>query len=504
MNKMGWHLGSVALQSFLGGKNSASAGRRIILLSIIAALFLPHLQAEEPFFNQRGYYITFMRTPTLGLEEWKRTIDYIQSDGANLVILWMGGAFRSKKFPITWLYNADHKNVQQDFVRELIDYAHQKNIKVTLGFTPFGYDGVNQYALEHPELKGIQENGNFIKMWGMHAWGYPLNPYRPEAQQFMLEYVREMFFDFYPNADGLFIESADYMISQCKECREPYYSAEFRFVRRISDEIWRAKPDATIIVYPTYFSGKTNEWMQARAMRAEGTRETLDPRWTVFFTPHSTALDAEVIGKAKSSLYWTERTILGLPPDIQAAAQVAARNKTTGFVPALEAYTFANDRETGGRRLKPFGFGWLANGANPFGEILVRVNRIAYREFARNPDLRFAEYRRILGEEIFGEAANDTLIDDLLFVQECFFLNRDFNEASALVSPISVKRELEAGRLGRADLENYRERLRRLAGIERRYREATNAGVVQMRNVAKWVTDSWKGPEGDIIERHLR
>lgn len=269
MNKKVGHLGSPKLLKSMPSRDSSVKVRRAmielnaivgaVLLALIPTLCLPQLQAGEPFFKQRGYYITFMRTPTLDLEEWKRTVDYIRSDGANLLILWMGGAFRSRKFPITWLYNADHKNVEQDFVRELIDYAHQKNIKVTLGFTPFGYDGVNQYALEHPELKGIQENGNFIKIWGMHAWGYPLNPYRPEAQQFMMEYVREMFFDFYPNAD----------------------------------EVWQAKPDATIIVYPTYFSGKTNEWMQARAMRAEGTRETLDPRWTVFFTPHSTALDSE-------------------------------------------------------------------------------------------------------------------------------------------------------------------------------------------------------------------
>ena len=54
---------------------------------------------------------------------------------------------------------------------ELIDYAHTKQIKVVLGFTPFAYDGANQYPLEHPQLKATQKNGEPAKLWGLHAWG---------------------------------------------------------------------------------------------------------------------------------------------------------------------------------------------------------------------------------------------------------------------------------------------------------------------------------------------
>src|SRR5688572_8597836 len=96
-------------------------------------------------FDVRGYYITFMRTPTLDLAAWKQTIDCVREDGGNTVILWIGGGFPSKKFPITWKYNRDHLNVRNNFARELIDYAHAQKIKVLLGFTPFAYDGANQY-----------------------------------------------------------------------------------------------------------------------------------------------------------------------------------------------------------------------------------------------------------------------------------------------------------------------------------------------------------------------
>ena len=89
-----------------------------------------------------------------------------------------------------------------------------------LALTPFSYDGVNQYPLQHPELKATQRNGHLAKLSGIHCWGYALNPARPAAQRFMLEYAREMMFNFYPNADGLMIESSDYAICYCSDCKE--------------------------------------------------------------------------------------------------------------------------------------------------------------------------------------------------------------------------------------------------------------------------------------------
>src|SRR6185503_3368659 len=131
-----------------------------------------------------------------------------------------------------------------DFVGELIDYAHTKRIKVLLGFTPFAYDGVNQYPLEHAELKATQKNGQPANLWGMHSWGYNLCPAKTESQRFLLDYVKEMYFEFYPNADGLLIESSDYAICHCADCRDKFFDHEFAFVRRISDEAWRKKPNA--------------------------------------------------------------------------------------------------------------------------------------------------------------------------------------------------------------------------------------------------------------------
>src|SRR5207249_406501 len=91
------------------------------LLAVLLAVAAP-VAADEPI-KIRGYYFTFCRMPTFGLAAWKQIYDRIQSDGGNIVLLWVGGAFRSKKFPVTWEYNHEHKNIQADFVRELIDYG---------------------------------------------------------------------------------------------------------------------------------------------------------------------------------------------------------------------------------------------------------------------------------------------------------------------------------------------------------------------------------------------
>jgi hypothetical protein len=39
--------------------------------------------------------------PTYDLADWKRIVDDIHDDGGNLLLLWLGGAFRSRKYPIT-------------------------------------------------------------------------------------------------------------------------------------------------------------------------------------------------------------------------------------------------------------------------------------------------------------------------------------------------------------------------------------------------------------------
>jgi hypothetical protein len=107
-----------------------------------------------------------------------------------------------------------------------------------------------------------------------------------------------MAFEFYPDADGLFIESSDYAICHCADCGPKFFEHEFAFVRALSDEVWARRPDATVVVYPHDFSGAKLRFSLTEATAA---RQPFDPRWTLFFTPHSAALEPALIAQARGA-----------------------------------------------------------------------------------------------------------------------------------------------------------------------------------------------------------
>jgi hypothetical protein len=471
---------------------------------VLAALMLlaspaPDSAREASPFAQRGYYITFMRMPTYDLADWKRIVDGIHDDGGNTLLLWVAGAFRSQKFPVTWAYNKDHENVRKDFVRDLIDHAHTRGVKVLLGFTPFGYDGVNQYPLERPETRAVGKDGKPIGMAGIGCWGYNLCPSKPESQRFMLDYVRDML-SFYPDADGLMIESSDYAICHCKDCGPHFFDQEFAFVKQISEDVWSKKPDAMIVVYPHYFSGS-----EVPGFGVKAAKQPFDPRWTLFFTPHSAHLDPELIKRARSSLWWDESPALRRPQDIQSGARRARDAGVTGYVPSLEAYSFvATVAEEGqawlkGRRQVPLGFGWLAPGDPPYDDLPMRVNRIAYREFSRNPDLPFDRYKEVLGPEVFGEASTPHLVDDLLTLQAVFATERTWCQPSPLVCPERVRAMKAQGTLTPPKRAEYRAALDRLRAIEGRHREPRSDGQKELHRIARWVLDRSESEDVDVL-----
>jgi hypothetical protein len=443
-------------------------------------------------FALRGYYITLMRMPVMGLAEWKQAIDCFAEDDANTLILWTAGGFRSRKFPITWQYNAEHANIQHDFVRELIDYAHAKHIRVLLGFTPFGYDGTNRYPIEHPELKARKPDGSPVDEFGIGSRGWNLCPAKAESQRFMREYIDEMVFDFYPNADGLLIESSDYAICNCPECGPKYYDHEFKFVRELSDKLWQRKPDATILVFPHYFSGAKVPGLDATAAK-----QPFDPRWGLIFAPHSSHFDAELMAKAKTTVFWSDVTALHTPREVAAAAQTARQHGVTGFVPSLEAFSYVPDRpEAGepwvvGKRHQPFGFDPTDDGKMPYSALPVRVQRFAYRTFSQNPDTKFAEFEQQLGEHFFGPNASDAKVADLLDLQRIWTIDSDWYWASPLLQPDFFSAHASRLHWPLEKIAMYDQNLIALRTIADRYGNATKATAREMHRLASTIVARW-------------
>jgi hypothetical protein len=152
-----------------------------------------------------------------------------------------------------------------------------------------------------------------------------------------------------------------------------------------------------------------------------------------------------------------------------------------------------------GRRQVPFGFGWLAPGDPPYDELPIRVDRIAYREFSRNPDLPFEKFKDVLGREDFGEASTPQLVDDLLTLQAVFATERTWCQPSPLVCPDRVRAMKEQGDLSPEKRDAYRKMLHQLRAIEGRHPEPRSDGEKQLHRITRWVLDRWQGVNNNLL-----
>lgn len=447
----------------------------------------------------RGYYLTFCRIPTVGLDTWKSIMDSFAADGVGHVVLWMGGAFASRKYPITWQYNKTHRNVRENFAGKLIDYAHTKKIKVLLGFTPYTYDGTNQYPLQRPDLKGVQADGKLARLQGIHSWGYNMDPTKPDAKTFMLEYAREMYFDFYPNADGMLIESADIDICLGGGCggAKHYYEIEYEFVRQISGEVWAHRPDADIIVHPNYFTGGAN-----------GADMPYDRRWSVIFSPWTVNPD---LVKRVSTAYYFDLDLISQPPASQKASiQYVRDHGFAGYFPSHEFFTYvpqhAEIGEPGiiGRQLHPFGIELIGLNDNPYRDPLVAVNRVANRAYAADPDLSDAGFRAQLGAAVLGSGATEANVTDLLTLHDCFYRARSLFSPSAQADPRVLRDELERGLHTLDDLRAIQRGLDALPALSTRLRAAGNPAVRGLDRYVALMLRNWDPASRQLLAAHLR
>jgi hypothetical protein len=178
----------------------------------------------------------------------------------------------------------------------------------------------------------------------------------------------------------------------------------------------------------------------------------------------------------------------------------------SGYIPSLEAFTFvATEAEEGqawlkGRRQVPLGFGWLEPGDPPYDELPMKANRIAYREFSRNPDLSLGAYKAILGRELFGAASTPQAVDDALELQAALNSERTWCQPSPLVSPERVRAMASQGKLTPPKRAEYRAALDRLRAIETRHRDPKSDGERELRRIARWVLDRWEGGGDRLLD----
>ena len=455
---------------------------------------------EQNHKEMHGYYLIPCRIQGWDLQQWQESFDCFAADNINTVIFWIPGSFRSEKFPETWQYNTAHKNVEKDFYRKLIDYSHSLGIKVLLGFSPFAYDGVNQYPYKHPETRGKNEDGTPIGEGGIFSFGYSMCPSIEESQQFMFDYAREMTDDFYPNADGLFLESTDYGRCRCEKCKELYYDYEFKFVKRISDYFWEKKPDAPIVIYPHYFVGKD---IKTANVTGTGGNQTFDSRWSLFFTPHSTDVNTkesqDLMKKAQHVLYYDPSPIWGNPVQIKESARLCKSLGMTYF-PTFEGYEYLasrveydNEAFVVGHQVKPFGLEWLPYGKHCYNDPLVRLNRIAYKEYYKNPELPDADFKQIVQNEMFGKNASSGSVDDLFYLEDAIIADRQgsYFFASPLLIPERLFAKARVENWDKTRIDGYMAEVKEIQKIARRHIGATDPVEIELHKIAGYIEKQW-------------
>jgi hypothetical protein len=435
-----------------------------------------------------AYYLTFGRMPTLGLDAWRSIYRSYAADGAARVVLWTGGGFRSRKYPVTWQYNAGHRNVEEDFLGDLIDYGHTLGIRTLLGFVPFDYDGINQFPLERPHLRAIGADGNYLESQGIHCWGYALNPALAESRELVLGYVKELSEDFYPQADGILIESSDLKLGSGSG---DYFQLEYDLVRELSADYWATHPDGDLIVYPHYFRTDL------------GRAGAYDPRWQLVFTSHSAELDPSLIETAGYTYYADYSMMIGDPAAVQRSCRLVAERGIDCYFPPFEFFTYCPDhadmREPHliGQELRPFGFPHLSRYLNPYEDPLVTVNRLAVRTFRDDPDYPLEDFPVLLTKQLPEAAPNLRAAEDLLTLHRIHFDHKTYFSSGPTAAPSTLRDQLTRGLLGPADLDRTATDLAALPALRDRL-------APSLQPLADTILQAWTPDLKAFLHSHLR
>ncbi|HXK58844.1 MAG TPA: hypothetical protein PLP42_03025 [Acidobacteriota bacterium] len=220
--------------------------------------------------------------------DWEKCFDSFARDGFDRVYFWLSGHFPSKKYPQTYRVKDDKWDTTEksrigtiEDQRRLIRSAHERGLKFYLGGALGGWVGTRFLTNQEPgtmktALPGAQYEGK-----------YSLCPSHPKSRKALIEYYTEMF-DALPEADGVFIESADeWGGCGCESCSKPvdeagstyFGQAQLSLLQEIAASIWVRHPHARIsytIGYdehrndPAYYSvirqmrDPRFEWMEAR------------------------------------------------------------------------------------------------------------------------------------------------------------------------------------------------------------------------------------------------
>ncbi len=342
-------------------------------------------------------------------EDWLKIFETFAREGVTHIYFWLSGHYPSKAFPQTckladrdWDSTTDSRIATIADQRRLIEGAHQLGMQFFLGGGMGGWCGT--FMLTNREAGTMREGSSDESGQDVSEWA--LCPSNDRAREALVTYYSEMF-DSLPQADGLYIESADeYGECACARCRVPvdglgsrmFGQNQLSLVQRMMDEVWTRHPQARLcytIGYgphrkdPAYYevvrqmsADPRIEWMEARdswTFPGPG-GEAMPVAW---FSPHILRWD-----------YFDQKPLELLVENTRRAASSGMAGYIATFSPGFASGSFYHDI--------PF----------PTDRLPYVMTHFIYREAAWQPAGVEAIKQRV-GRRFFGQAATGDLTDGL-------------------------------------------------------------------------------------------
>jgi hypothetical protein len=381
---------------------------------------------RSPQMNGRPVYILtiWANEAEYSVENWMTVFDSFARDGVDRLYFWLSGHFPSRKFPHTHR-TADpvagdiHDSTKEsrfatlEDQRRIIHYAHEMGLRFYLGGALGGWSGTRMLTHHEPQtMKKTpigEGNERYVDADGRSL--ISLCPSHPKVRQALVEYYKEMF-DALPEADGLFLESADEAGEcRCDMCSKPvddlgsrqFGQAQLSLVQEIMRAIWQDHPHARV-AYTIGYSPHTKD-----TAYYEVVRQMNDPRieWMEARNswempgPQGRPLPAPCFSRQMMSWKYHEKRRL------DEVVEYINRLATEGW------YGYIANWAPGFDSGSPY-----MDVPHPTHLLPYVLNYFVYREMTWEPALTLQQMRQRSQQRFFGEEAAERLGTDLWELRE--------------------------------------------------------------------------------------
>jgi uncharacterized protein DUF4838 len=375
---------------------------------------------RSPQMGGRGVYLLTIwgNEAEYTAKDWLTVLDSFARDGMDRVYFWVSGHFPSKLFPQTYkvadtLKGVTYESTQHSGIpdladqRTLIRHAHEMGLKFYLGGGLGGWVG----SLFVTNLQPETYKQNAVGDSGSDQSDESLCPSNANVRQALIHYYLEMF-DALPEADGLYIESADEMgachCSVCSRILDEYGSTQYgqsqlSLIQEIMRAIWQSHPRARL-AYSVGYTPHKNDPAFYEVMR-----QMRDPRMEWIEMRGSYEFPGPG-GKPLPAPYFSPQMLGWRYHDDKPLAQMISDFNRFGKEAWYGAVSTFSPGFSSGSLYKQIPL--------PTGELPYVLTHFVHRELTWEPALSEQAVRARIQRRFFGQDAPPVLSDDIWDLRE--------------------------------------------------------------------------------------